>query len=113
MVTESIPIWVRENSTKDYVFENLKNNSSTTLQNHSFTLEYTTNPIWFAIQSLPYLMEFEHECAEQTFSRYYANTIANEIVTKNSNGLPEDAEIYINGKEARQGLIQKGSYNEL
>ncbi|NJM80568.1 MAG: hypothetical protein HC854_14860 [Flavobacterium sp.] len=83
LITESIPLWVRENSKKEYVFENLKNNTSTTLQNHSFTLEYTTNPIWLAIQSLPYLMEFEHECAEQTFSRYYANTIASEIVTKN------------------------------
>lgn len=83
LITESIPLWVRENSKKEYVFENLKNNTSSTLQNHSFTLEYTTNPIWFAIQSLPYLMEFEHECAEQTFARYYANTIASEIVTKN------------------------------
>ena len=83
LITESIPVWVRENSKKEYVFENLKTNTSSTLQNHSFTLEYTTNPIWFAIQSLPYLMKFEHECAEQTFARYYANTIASEIVTKN------------------------------
>ncbi|UOX34124.1 MG2 domain-containing protein [Flavobacterium sediminilitoris] len=83
LITESIPLWVRENSKKEYVFENLKNNTLPTLQNHSFTLEYTTNPIWFAIESLPYLMEFEHECAEQTFSRYYANTLALEIINKN------------------------------
>jgi uncharacterized protein YfaS (alpha-2-macroglobulin family) len=83
LVTESIPIWVRENSTKEYTFENLKNNTSTTLKNHQFTLEYTSNPSWIAIQSLPYLMEYEHECAEQTFARFYANALASEIISSN------------------------------
>uniref|UniRef100_UPI0031D2FC3A carboxypeptidase-like regulatory domain-containing protein n=1 Tax=Flavobacterium sp. TaxID=239 RepID=UPI0031D2FC3A len=83
LVTESIPVWVRENSTKEYTFENLKNNNSTTLKNHQFTLEYTSNPTWIAIQSLPYLMEYEHECAEQTFARYYANSLATEIISSN------------------------------
>jgi hypothetical protein len=75
LITESIPLWIRENTKKEVVFDNLKNASST-LKNHFFTLEYTSNPVWFAIQSLPYLMEYEHECAEQTFARYYANCIA-------------------------------------
>ena len=83
LVTESIPIWVRENSKKEYTFENLKNNNSTTLKNHLFTLEYTSNPAWTAIQSLPYLMEYEHECAEQTFARFYANALASEIINSN------------------------------
>ncbi|MFB9107928.1 carboxypeptidase-like regulatory domain-containing protein [Flavobacterium gyeonganense] len=83
LVTESIPIWVRENSTKEYTFENLKNNTSTTLRNHQFTLEYTSNPTWIAIQSLPYLMEYEHECAEQTFARFYANALASEVISSN------------------------------
>ncbi|WP_348823573.1 alpha-2-macroglobulin family protein [Flavobacterium aestuarii] len=83
LVTESIPIWVRENSKKEYTFENLKNNNSSTLKNHLFTLEYTSNPSWMAIQSLPYLMEYEHECAEQTFARFYANALASEIINSN------------------------------
>jgi TonB-dependent SusC/RagA subfamily outer membrane receptor len=83
LVTESIPIWVRENSTKEYTFENLKNNTSSTLKNHQFTLEYTSNPAWVAIQSLPYLMEYEHECAEQTFARFYSNALASEIISSN------------------------------
>ena len=83
LVTESILIWVREHSKKEYIFENLKNNSSTTLRNHQFTLEYTSNPSWTAIQSLPYLMEYEHESAEQTFARFYANAIASEIISSN------------------------------
>ncbi|MDQ6471980.1 alpha-2-macroglobulin family protein [Flavobacterium sp. LHD-80] len=83
LVTESIPLWVRENSTKEYAFDNLKNNTSSTLRNHQFILEYTSNPTWIAIQSLPYLMEYEHECAEQTFSRFYANALASEIISRN------------------------------
>lgn len=85
LVTESIPLWVREHSTKQYSFENLKNNTSNTLKNQSITLEYTSNPAWLALQSLPYLMEYEHECSEQTFARYYANAIAAKIVGSNPN----------------------------
>jgi len=83
LVTESIPITVRSNSSKPYSFSKLKNNTSTTLRNHQLTLEYTSNPAWYAIQSLPYLMEFPHECAEQTFSRYYANSIGSHIINSN------------------------------
>src|SRR5690606_37444146 len=79
LVNESIPIWIRENSKKDFVFENLKNNDSKTLEHNSFTLEYTSNPTWIAIGSLPYLMEYEHECSEQIFSKLYANSIALHI----------------------------------
>jgi uncharacterized protein YfaS (alpha-2-macroglobulin family) len=83
LVTESIPVWVREHSKKAYVLENLKNNTSNTLRQHQFMFEYTSNPAWIAIQSLPYLMEYEHECAEQTFARFYANVLASEIVLSN------------------------------
>lgn len=95
LVTESIPIWVREDSTKEYTFENLKNNTSTTLKNHQLTLEYTSNPAWIAIQSLPYLMEYEHECAEQTFARFYANSLASEIISSN----PKIATIFENWRK--------------
>ena len=33
-----------------------------------------------AIQAMPYLMEYPYECNEQIFSRYYANTLATNIV---------------------------------
>jgi uncharacterized protein YfaS (alpha-2-macroglobulin family) len=79
-ITESLPIWVRENSKKDFVFENLNNNTSETLENHSFTLEYCSNPTWIAIGSLPYLMEYEYECSEQLFAKYFANILAHKIL---------------------------------
>ena len=44
LVTESLPVWVKPNSTKTYTLNNLKNNTSTTLRNQGITLEYTSNP---------------------------------------------------------------------
>ncbi|MGK0413715.1 MAG: TonB-dependent SusC/RagA subfamily outer membrane receptor [Polaribacter sp.] len=83
LVTETLPIWIRSNQTKTFTLNKLKNNSSSTLKNHKLTLEMTSNPVWLAIQSLPYLMEYPYECAEQTFSKYYANTLASFVVNSN------------------------------
>ncbi len=43
----------------------------------------TSNPAWYAVQALPYLMEYPYECNEQTFSKYYANTLATHIANNN------------------------------
>ena len=83
LVTETLPIWVRDNQTKTFTLDQLKNNTSSTLQNYKLTLEMTPNPIWYALQALPYLMEYPYECAEQTFSRYYANTLASFVANVN------------------------------
>lgn len=80
LLTEAKPFLVKAGEQKTITFEKLKNNTSSTLQNHQLTLEYTSNPTWSAIQSLPYLMEYPYECAEQTFARLYANAIAAHIL---------------------------------
>ncbi|MGZ3900717.1 MAG: alpha-2-macroglobulin family protein, partial [Bacteroidia bacterium] len=81
LVTESMPLPIRSNQTKDFTFEKFvnQNNNSTTLKNHAYTLEFTANPAWYAVQALPYLMEYPYECAEQTFARYYANSLASHV----------------------------------
>ena len=77
MVTESLPLAVRGGQKKDFVFKSLKaSGESNTLQHHKLTLEFTSNPAWYAIQALPYLMEYPYECTEQIFNRYYANSLA-------------------------------------
>ena len=79
LVTESFPLPVRGHQTKSFAFTKLLTNKSRTLTNHAYTLEFTSNPAWSAIQALPYMMEYPYECAEQAFSRYYANAIATHI----------------------------------
>ena len=82
IVTETLPFSIRAGKTKSFTLDKLANNQSKTLQHHSLTLEYTSAPAWYAVQALPYIMEYPYECAEQTFSRYYANTLATAVVNK-------------------------------
>ncbi|WP_366009505.1 alpha-2-macroglobulin family protein [Maribacter sp.] len=83
LVTETLPMWIGSNQTKTFTLDKLKNTSSSTLNHHKLTLEMTSNPAWYAVQALPYLMEYPYDCNEQTFSRYYANTLASHIANSN------------------------------
>ncbi len=80
LVTETMTLPMRGSGTKNFLFEKLLTNKSQTLSNYGLTVEYTSNPAWYAIQALPYLMEYPYECAEQTFNRFYANALATKIV---------------------------------
>ena len=82
LITESMPLQIRGDGTKNYSFDKLKNaDSSSSLQHQSLTVEYTSNPVWYAVQALPYLMEYPYECAEQSWNRYYANSLATWMVS--------------------------------
>ncbi|MFY0713871.1 TonB-dependent receptor plug domain-containing protein [Seonamhaeicola sp. NFXS20] len=83
LVTETLPMWIKSDETRTFTLDKLKNNTSTTLKHHKLTLEMTSNPAWYAIQALPYLMEYPYQCNEQTFSRYYANALASHVVNSN------------------------------
>ncbi|MGB1307492.1 MAG: alpha-2-macroglobulin family protein, partial [Oceanihabitans sp.] len=83
LVTETLPMWIRSNETKTFTLNKLKEATSSTLKHHNLALEITSNPAWYAVQALPYLMEYPHDCNEQIFSRYYANALASHIVNSN------------------------------
>lgn len=96
LVTETLPLPMKPNTTKNFKFENLLNsNKSNTLKHYNLTVEYTANPAWYAIQALPYLTDYPYECAEQTFNRYYANAIATHIANSN----PKIKEIFSSWSE--------------
>ncbi len=105
LVTETLPITVRGNQSKTVVFDNLKNSTSKTLRTQKYTVEFTSNPAWYAVQSLPYLMEFPHECTEQIFSRFYANTLASSVTQK----LPSLRRVYDKwkGSDAMKSNLSK------
>lgn len=100
LVTESMPINVRGNTRKTFDFEKLeKSGASKTLRNQSLTFEFTSNPVWYAVQALPYLMEYPYECAEQTFSRFYANSFATGII----NSSPKIKTVFEQWKNTNNG----------
>lgn len=82
LVTESLPLPIRNAGDTRFTFDKLLNHTSPTLRHQSLTVEFTPNPVWYAVQAIPYMMEYPYECAEQTFTRFYANAIASHLVTK-------------------------------
>jgi uncharacterized protein YfaS (alpha-2-macroglobulin family) len=115
LVTETMPFSIRAGEQKSLTFDNLKDNKSTTLRNHRLTLEFTSNPAWYAIQAMPYLMEYPYECSEQTFSRFYANSLATTIVNSSLRikqifdlwrNLPENKDALLSNLEKNQELKQ-------
>jgi len=90
LVTESLPFMVRAKQTNKYRFDKMVDNKSTTLRNEAYTIEFTSNPVWYAIQAMPYLMEFPHECSEQVFSRFFANSLSTKIM----NSSPRIKEVF-------------------
>jgi hypothetical protein len=86
LVTETLPINLRNTNKKEVRWEKLlQSENSPTLQHQSLTIEFTSNPVWLAIQSLPYLTEYPYDCAEQTWNRFYANALAAHI----ANSMPK------------------------
>lgn len=91
LVTETMPLPIRGRKQETFTFASLKDaNASNTLEHQSLTLEFTSNPAWYAVQALPYLMEYPHDCIEQVFSRYYANSLATSV----ANAHPRIKEVF-------------------
>ena len=81
LVTEALPLPVRAKESKTFTLASLKASSnSASLTHQQLRLEFTSNPAWYAVQALPYMMEYPHECTEQIFNRFYANTLAAGIL---------------------------------
>ncbi len=84
LVTESLPMPMRGEQSREFNFERLlKSAGNKSIRNHRFTLQFTSNPAWYALQATPYMMEYPWECLEQTFTRYYSNSIAAHIMDQN------------------------------
>ena len=80
LVTESMPFQMKGNGTKTFRFEKLlQSDESTSLTHHRLTVEYSANPAWYAVLSLPYLTAYPYDCAEQSMNKFYANALAAKI----------------------------------
>ncbi|MBN2612523.1 MAG: carboxypeptidase-like regulatory domain-containing protein [Bacteroidales bacterium] len=110
LVTETLPVWVKSGETRTFTLDKLVNNQSTTLKHERLTFEFTANPAWYAIQALPYMMEYPYECMEQTFSRFYSNSIASHIV----NSAPKIKQVFDSWKNEKDApaLLSKLEQNQ-
>lgn len=80
-VTDSLAVAIRGPGEKRVSFEGLRDSGkSDTLRHEGLLVQVVSHPEWQALLALPWLMEYPHECAEQTFHRYYAAALGRHLV---------------------------------
>ena len=97
LVTETMPMFLNPNEKKTYNFSSLvdKTEKSNSIRNYKYTVELTSNPVWYAIQALPYLSENKNRSTLSTFNKYYSNTVSSFIVNSN----PKIKKVFENWKQ--------------
>lgn len=109
LVTETLPLYVRGGQTKNFELKKLsESGKSPTLRHQKLTLEMTSNPSWYAIQALPMMMEYPYDCVEQTWNRFYANSIATHL----ANSKPRIKAVFEQWKQSPDALLSKLEKNE-
>jgi hypothetical protein len=84
LVTESLPLPVNGKGTFDFHFDKLiQSQPGKTLKNYKLTLEFASNPAWYAVQALPTLDDPKFPNADNIFDAFYANSIASCIANSN------------------------------
>ena len=88
LVTESLPLPIRGSGTYEFNFDKLfksamPDQNSATLKNYKLTLEFASNPAWYAIQALPALNEKYYENADAIFAAFWSNSVAAFIANSN------------------------------
>src|SRR5690554_1781718 len=83
LITETDHVILRKPGISVHEFDAFKNQNSPTLDNKSYTIEYTDNLAWNAVLALPYLSKENGQSITGLINSYYANAIAENIVKSN------------------------------
>lgn len=78
-VTQSVSMYMNGPGAKQYT---LRLPASATSQPVSFAVEYTANPLWLAIQSLPFMSECANPSNIYLFNSYYVNSVGKTIADR-------------------------------
>jgi len=81
MVTETLPLPMKGKGTAEFSLDKLLTSSTgKSLNNYRLTLEFASNPAWYAVQALPALNERQYDDAYSVFGAFYSNSIAAHIM---------------------------------
>ncbi len=109
LVTESMPLQMMGNGEKTFEFDKKKAHTTSTSTDYRYSIEYSGSPIWYAVQSLPYLLDYPYDCSEQVFNKIYATSIA-EYVAKSSPDIVRRIEVW--AKDNPEALKSNLSKNQ-
>lgn len=79
-LTETLALSIRGQQTKTFSLANLFNHNSKSAADRRLTIEFTGNPAWYAVQSLPSLSQPQNDNAISWATAYYANSLASFIM---------------------------------
>ena len=77
-MTQTLPITVKAETEQVFDFDAIANPDSHE-RDYNLTLNFSTNPVWYAVQALPYLANVSTDRAETAFYVFYANTLSSYI----------------------------------
>lgn len=103
LVTESMPLIIRSNQTRNFTFESLLKNASK-VETQGLSLEFSSQPAWYAVQALPTLSAPENENALDYFTAYYVNTLAGFIANSHPK-LANTFDQWKNSDGSREALL--------
>jgi hypothetical protein len=83
LVTESRQLFVRGKESLQTKFDALENLAEK--EPFKYSIEYTSNPSWYVVQALPYLMDDDRVSADAIFGRFFARSLGSLILEKNEN----------------------------
>ena len=102
-MTETYPLTIDPHSSKTFDFD-FDNESE---RNQGLTLNYCSNPVWYAIQALPYLSQEVGDNADAAFNIFYANSLASYIAHNIPNFLNYIKKWQIETPDALMSQLQK------
>ena len=109
LVTSTKSMMVRPNESKEFEFAHLiENFRNEHIVNQQFQLEFTTNPVWFAIKAMPYLNVRNNECTTSYADQLFGNGLASIIINEH----PSIKDIFAqwaNDPEALKSELAKNS----
>jgi len=79
-IIETLAMPIRGNQTREFSMKELFNGNSKTATDRKLTVEFTGNPAWYAVQSLPSLSNPTNESAVSWATAFYANSLASSIM---------------------------------
>lgn len=111
MLTESVPLPIRGNQSREFSLDKLFNNHSKSATKRSLTIEYTGNPSWYAIQALPSLALPQSDNAICWAIALYANSLASHI----ANSTPRIKNVFDSWKatgQSKESLLSNLQKNQ-
>ncbi len=108
-LTQTLPFTVNAETEKTFSFDGLANTSDVE-RNYAMTLNFSANPVWYAVQSLPYLADIKTDRAETAFYVFYANTISSYIAKHTPNLINYIKKWQIETPDALMSQLQKDEH---